>query len=464
MRQPKHVQQLTDNQKGQSIVLIAVVMVALLAFVGLAVDLGLVWVRRAQLTAAVDAAALAGVVELESQSGLDGAIIKANQFLYSNNIPDNVVTTETDYLPGSNAIGASEFTVTSTWPVELYFMRLLGFEEFRVQHAATAAYFPLVDIYASRRVELGTLTASNQAVFGPECVTSPGDPFSPFTSTFRPNNHYVNPAYPNAHFSYRYRVLIPPDYETAASTNVVRVELFDPDTFNNSPGLVNQYTGNYVISHTLQAIAAGLPATENKTCNFGSYFAYRYQPCVIDTGEDDELNPFWFIKIDEIRNGNNSSCGASNGMPYGDGEPTTTAFNLYYYHVNPTSGLIEPVPIASYLGRPNNDHDTDMRWVSPGGENSYDQTVDVPVFTGSSFEVNLDGISDILRDQTTQNRYLYLDVTTIAGASENGYEIWAGPPHYAGDKDTNTASGCGLARAMAAPRHPLAKPMNVIYS
>ena len=50
-----------QKETGQSIVIIAVVMVALLAFVGLAIDLGLVWARRAQLTAAVDAAALAGV-------------------------------------------------------------------------------------------------------------------------------------------------------------------------------------------------------------------------------------------------------------------------------------------------------------------------------------------------------------------------------------------------------------------
>lgn len=446
MRQQSNFQQFTERQTGQSVVIIAVVMVALLAFVGLAIDLGLVWVRRAQLTAAVDAAALAGVVELESQAGLNGAIVKANQFLYSNDIPDFVVSstpTLTQYLPGSNAIGATEFTVTATWPVELYFMRLLGFEEFRVQHAATAAYFPLVDIYASRRVELGTIASSNQAVFGPECITGNGDPFSPTSSVFRPTNHYVNPSYPNNFFSYRYRILIPPDYETSANTNVVRVELFDPDTYNYSPGNADPDNSTYVISHTNTAIAQGSPATFTSQCRTNPNDRARWEACIISTGENEDLNPFWFVRIDEIRVGNSSnSCGGPSN--YNNGERTQTGFDLYYYRVNDTTGLIEPVTIATYIGREDNTHDTDMRWVSPGGAQSSDQPVFVPVTSGTgTFEVNLDSISDILRDQTTQARYLYIDVTALTGASENGYEIWAGPPYYTGPRSNNPTYPCG---------------------
>ncbi|MCP4429245.1 MAG: hypothetical protein GY803_32580, partial [Chloroflexi bacterium] len=33
-------------------------------------------------------------------------------------------------------------------------------------------------------------------------------------------------------------------------------------------------------------------------------------------------------------------------------------------------------------------------------------------------------------DSETGNRYLYLDVTAFSGSSENGFEIWAGPPDY----------------------------------
>lgn len=439
MRQSTKFSKLMNKETGQSIVLIAVVMVALLGFVGLAIDLGLVWVRRAQLTAAVDAAALAGVTEIETSAGLNGAITKAEQFLYSNNIPTNVVVTETEYMPGSNAIGATEFTVTSTWPVELYFMRLLGFEEFPVTHAATAAYFPLVDIYASRRVELGTLDTSNQAVFGPQCVTGNGDPFSPFNSTFRPTNHYVNPAYSSNYFSYRYRILIPPDYEAVSGSNVVRVELFDPDTYNYAQANANWDTSTYVYTHTA---SFGTPTTGTASCLNND--RWRWEPCILPTGENTDLNPFWFIRIDEIRGGNGSSCGNPSGDNYANGNFTQTGYDLYYYRVNALSGLIEPVPIAQYTGRGDNLHDTDMRWVSPGGALSYDQSTAVPSNFGS-FEVNLDNLGDILRDQTTNNRYLYLDVTALTGATENGYEIWAGPPHYTGPKDTNTPDHCGVA-------------------
>lgn len=416
------------NQKetGQSIVIIAVVMVGLLAFVGLAIDLGMVWARRAQLTAAVDAAALAGVTEIETSAGFAGAQTKARQFLYSNEIPASVVSSNslTRYAQSANAIGATQFTVTSTWPIELYFMKLLGFETFDVTHSATAAYFPLVDIYASRRVELGTLGSSNQAIFGSNCVTSNGDPFSPTNSTFRPANHYVNPNYSNTYFSYRYRIYIPSDYPS----DWVRVELFDPDSYNHSPGLVDTDTSTYVISHTL---AYGTPSTMTASCSGND--RYRYEPCVLSTNESLDLNPFWFVRIDEIRTRSGNSCGAPGSNVYNNGQPTQTAFNLYYYRVNPTTGQIEPQQVGSYIGRTDNLHDTDLRWVSPGGVLSYDQTVNVPAATGS-FEVNLTNLTNIMVDQSTGARYLYLDVTAFAGASENGFEVWAGPKDYTGPK------------------------------
>jgi hypothetical protein len=435
-----------NKEAGQSIVIIAAVMVALLAFVGLAVDLGLVWVRSAQLTAAVDAAALAGVTEIETQYGLSGAITKAEQFLYSNNIPSNVIISGTQYVPGSNVIGATEFTVTSTWPVELYFMRLLTFEEFTITRSATAAYFPLVDIYASRRVELGTLGTSNQAVFGPGCRTSSGDPFSPNTSVFRPPNHYVNPDYSNNFFTYRYRIVIPANYEATSGTNIVRVELFDPDTYNWS---INQADNENGATHVITTTAGTTTARACGTNGAAANDRYRTEPCIIPTGENQNANPFWFIRIDEIRQNTGSSCITPVNNVYTDGQPTTTSFDLFYYRTNTTTGIIERFPLAKYVGRADNAHCTDMRWVSPGGANSYDQNepgcpAQVPVNSGSSFEVNLQTYADILRDQNN-TRYLYLDVTTINGASENGYEIWAGPEYYASnppDTDPLTAP-CG---------------------
>ncbi|MEI2610101.1 MAG: hypothetical protein V9G20_15875 [Candidatus Promineifilaceae bacterium] len=148
------------------------------------------------------------------------------------------------------------------------------------------------------------------------------------------------------------------------------------------------------------------------------------------------MNPYWLVKIDEIRAGNGTSCGAPAGNDYNNGQPTQTAFDLYYYGQSIT-GTTQMNPLANYMGRTDNIYDTDLRWVSPGGAQSYDQPTFVPADSGS-FEVDLTAIPNILVDPATGVRSLYLDVTTLAGASENGFEIWAGPPVYTGAQGTSS--------------------------
>lgn len=60
----KQQQAKEQTEKGQSIVLIALMMVAIIAFVGIAIDVGFIFARGSQLQSAIDSAALAGVVEL----------------------------------------------------------------------------------------------------------------------------------------------------------------------------------------------------------------------------------------------------------------------------------------------------------------------------------------------------------------------------------------------------------------
>ena len=269
------------------------------------------------------------------------------------------------------------------------------------------------------------LTTQNQGVFGPNCTTTLGDPFSPFNSTLRPPNHYVNPAYNSNYFTYRYRIDIPDNYETATNSNIVRVELFDADSYNYSQGHAEIDTTFYLINHTQPHIGAGNPPTTTQQCPLPDQ--RRSEACVLTTGEPQTYNPTWFIRVDEIRAGNGTNC----NMPttYNSGNRTQTGFDLYYHRINVTSGAVEPVPISQYIGREDNLHDTDLRWVSPGGGLSYDQNISVPSNFGS-FEVNLTAISDVLPDPITGLRTIYLDVTALTGASENGFDVWAGPPSY----------------------------------
>ncbi len=432
-----------EREQGQSLVLIAAALIGLLAFVGLAVDVGFVFARNTQLQAAVDSAALAGVSELSGgdiTTNITAADIQAKNFLNANDIPiTTVIVTDSVIFESTTAttvLQETEYAITVTWPVDLFFLPILGFETINLQKSATAAFFPLADIYASRRVEDGALSSSNQAVFGPEICTDYGDPYSPFTSTFRP------PGTPAGSYFYEYRILVPASYR--AQHDILRVELFDPDSINSDDDAA-------LVIHTKNAATAtaeNIPDTENLSCKNN----IRKNACLIETGEEellddgytlDHVNIFWFMRIDENRGTNtNGVCGAPSN--YDEDHNTKTIYTLYYF-AQTGGGSITRVDLASYTGQAGTEgtiHDTDMRWVSPGadvtgGNMSLDLTVDVPATpaTHDSFEINIcdcpdSNIPNIIEEAGSGDMYIYLEVSTIDGGSENGFEIWAGPDDY----------------------------------
>jgi hypothetical protein len=108
-------------------------------------------------------------------------------------------------------------------------------------------------------VEDGALSTSNQAIFGPHICVTYGDPFSSFSSaaaqfrqTWRGDS---------TDRTYHYRILIPPEY----SSDIVRVELFDPDSINRPNNNGGSYQDQVV--HTSLAIANGMPPTETRSCS-----------------------------------------------------------------------------------------------------------------------------------------------------------------------------------------------------
>ena len=58
-----------DGESGQIIVLVAVMAIVISAIVGLAVDVGRLYATKAQLSRAVDAAALSGILEFNGTAG-----------------------------------------------------------------------------------------------------------------------------------------------------------------------------------------------------------------------------------------------------------------------------------------------------------------------------------------------------------------------------------------------------------
>ncbi len=293
-----------------------------------------------------------------------------------------------------------------------------------IKYLPTQGSFPLPEpegIYLNRRTD-GVENAFNQAVFGPKSCTSYGDPYSPIGSDWKPGL-----------FTYQYRILIPPDYPS----DFVRVELFDPDSINN------QITST-TFSYSQIAVDSGYPITNTAVCPED-----QRHPCIVDTSETsilnthpelsyDQINPFWMIRIDENR---------GSGIEDGDGqckEPseytprynTETKYELSY-NAHADNGLTQAILLAKYTGqtgdgiRDNGDHATDMRWVSPGADQSVDQPVFVPVDADSpgSFTVDLtQDVPGIVVNPLTGHRELYLEITAVSGASENGFDVWAGPP------------------------------------
>ncbi|MCA9917040.1 MAG: hypothetical protein KC445_03765 [Anaerolineales bacterium] len=290
---------------------------------------------------------------------------------------------------------------------------------------------PGLGIITSRTARDGRLATANQAILGPDSCTQLGDPYSPLTSIYAPGP-----------YTYTYRIRIPANY----SHDVIRVELFDPDS-------TNTITNTFTILRTNNAITNGYSPTDNKTCGTDGGSSSRIQPCLLITDEEnlvgtnnidlDQINPYWFVRIDENRRPPETPGGTC-GAPASDTPAfnTQTVFSLAYFAQNPDQTIVK-VPLAAYIGqtgdgvRDNGDHHTDLRWVSPGASVPF-STIDtpgnnVPAISGTidSFEVNLTSdVPGIVSDTRTGDRYLYLDVRTISGASENGYEIWAGPPTY----------------------------------
>ncbi|MCA9978830.1 MAG: hypothetical protein KC413_23885, partial [Anaerolineales bacterium] len=304
--------------------------------------------------------------------------------------------------------------------------------------AATVTAVLPADVYIGRRTSDGIISTANMSVFGPNICIGYGDPFSP-----------LNSPWASGLYTYHYRILIPPDYPS----DVLRVELFDPDS-------INQATNSHAISfsanaHALDPVSFPL-GTVNKTCSSTN----QMNACLILTGELnlvdpdgipsvllDQINPFWFVRVDENR---------GHGLPPGDGAcgspssytpafNTSTLYELFYYAQNPDT-TVSKIPLANYTGqtgdgvRDDGGHLTDMRWVSPGGTRLYDQPAEVPVDPGSpgDFELNISqDLSGIAVETITGERYVYLDITTLRGASENGFDIWAGPLYPDVSTDVN---------------------------
>ncbi len=381
------------SEAGQSIVILTVAMIVFIALLGLALDLGIIYVRRVQLSRAVDAAALAAVVELPD---VDAAEATATQFFHANGFPDVDPSIE----PGTGIMSSNWLTVEARIEQQLFFMPVFNIHRAPISALAVAEYKSPVEIYTSQTGESGVEGVVNLSVFGPDTWTSYGDAFIP---KYSDRNYVPNSNWDELEGKYTFRILVPPDY----ADPYVQVEILDPDCYNKpnpSGGTVEaKYVQEMVSCDPPQMGEShwrSLPASHN-----------RQDGCLVPTGDPcvnpatgEPCNPYWFLRMDENRYYNAS--GGSTPSSYTASYNTTTRYTLYYL----SQGDNVKHVIASYTkGGADSDANTDLQWVMPAG-----------------FRFRLSNYPDVAVAEDG-SRSFFIEVEATAGASENGFDLWAGP-------------------------------------
>ena len=142
----------TARERGAVLVHAAVAMTGLLAFSALTIDLGTVWVARAQAQNAVDAAALAGAVSLAyvDPSNLDAAVASARAIgqthaIWGDPIAPGLMTVTAGSCPaGAPSITGSCLNVAverggaAGAPLPVFFSRIFGGTPTRMRASASA--------------------------------------------------------------------------------------------------------------------------------------------------------------------------------------------------------------------------------------------------------------------------------------------------------------------------------------
>lgn len=163
-----NIKQETRGQRGSVLVLVAAALFVLMGFVAIVADIGLLYLTRARLASAADAAALAGAQELPADP-LQAAAV-AEEYAENNGVRPEEVAVEV--APDSRSI-----TVAAQRAVNFFFARVLGIFKGDVRAAATAAVYPL----AGARGIVPFSIEEQELVFGRQYVLKEGAGFGSAT-------------------------------------------------------------------------------------------------------------------------------------------------------------------------------------------------------------------------------------------------------------------------------------------
>jgi hypothetical protein len=416
---------LLREEQGQAIVIIAFSMVALVLFAGLALDAATIYAGQTRLKRAIDAAALAAVVELPNEAAAEA---RTKQFMLGNGYDTNnsevLPLFETARIPSTEYM---QFAVTATHRVPLYFLPVINFDYAEVTEVAVAEYRSWVDIYTTQTGGRGIVGPVNLSTWGQYSNPRWGDAYAPLCWTCSSgcdpgagSDPDACPNGPNPDHSelynefgqgYPFRIHIPPGYES----DTVQIELLDPDGYNQA------VSTDVTITHPDGSMDLVLLADVDCNPYAGTVDDNdRRDACLLETG--DQANPHWFLRLDENRCFSHLDSGRPSGG-YTPAYNTETEYRLYYHKQLPDQSILRQ-DIGTYLGSAN-DSSTDMRWVLAW---TVDVSCDDDDCTASGgCPDDFCSVPDIVEGDDG-SRSLYLEVDGISGWSENGWDLWAGPP------------------------------------
>jgi hypothetical protein len=126
---------LSGKEAGQIIVVFALMLTVLIGLVGIAIDVTFAWKNGLQIQRAADAAALAGVVYLPADVGT--ATLRADAIAQANGY---AIGGKTSVVVAPNPANDHQLDVTITAPVQTFFVRLFGINNWTVSKTARAGY------------------------------------------------------------------------------------------------------------------------------------------------------------------------------------------------------------------------------------------------------------------------------------------------------------------------------------
>lgn len=226
-----------SRESGSIIVLLAVSMIVMFAFLGLVVDGGNIYLAYNKMSKAADAAALAAAIEMpDREKAGEAALEYASLNGFTNGLDTNVVTMY--QKPDSDNPNWIYVGMQRQQPV--YFMRVLGFDRFSISLDAASVYYSFLPMSINGAGIYGLNGIQYLCAFGENGLKTYGDPYSvKWKNDGTPNPEY-NPK------GYNYTLDVAENYADVNGTSAMMVEIYDADC---AAGLDENHTTAYALGH-----------------------------------------------------------------------------------------------------------------------------------------------------------------------------------------------------------------------